>query len=71
MRVQAEFNAAYRKVVLDEYCADCNNCDREIEDFIREVPTVRMGNSLGARLQAMSCSNLRISKQCLSMGKCD
>ncbi len=30
-----------------------------------------MGHSLGARLQAVSCSDPRISKRCLSMGKRD
>ena len=25
-RVQTKFNAAYRDVVLDEYCADCDDC---------------------------------------------
>ncbi len=70
-RVQAEFNAAYRDVVLDEYCVDCDNRDGEIEDFMKEVPIVGMGHSLGAWLQAVSCSDLRISKQSLSMSKCD
>ena len=68
-RVQTEFNAAYRDVVLDEYCADCDDYDAEVEDFMREVPIVGMGHSLGARLQAVSCSDPRISKRCLSMGK--
>jgi hypothetical protein len=36
---------------------------------MREVPIVGMGHSLGAQLQAMSCSNPRISKQCLSTSK--
>jgi hypothetical protein len=70
-RVQAEVNAAYRNVVLDEYCADRANHDGEIEDFMREVWIVGMGHSLGARLQAVSCSDPRISKQCLSMDKRD
>ncbi len=70
-RVQAEFNAAYHNVVLDEYCTDHDNRNGEIEDFMREVPIVGMGHSLGARLQAVSCSNPCISKQCLSMGKHD
>ena len=68
-RVQKEFNAAYRDVILDEYCADCDDYDGEVEDFMREIPIVGMGHSLGARLQAVSCSNPRISKRCLSMGK--
>ncbi len=71
MRVQAEFNAAYHDVVLDEYCMDRNDHDEEIEDFMREVLIVGMGHSLGAQLQAVSCSDPRISKQCLSMGKRD
>jgi hypothetical protein len=69
--VQAEFNAAYRNVVLDEYCVDRDDRDGEIEDFMREVPIVGMGHSLGARLQAGLCSDLHISKRCLSMGKRD
>jgi hypothetical protein len=69
--VQAEFNAAYRDMVLDEYCANHNDRDGETKDFIREVPIVGMGHSLGAWLQAVSCSEQRISKQCLSMGKHD
>ncbi len=69
--MQAEFNTAYREVVLDEYCADRDDRDAEIEDFIREVPIVGLGHSLDARLQAVLCSNPRISKQCLSMGKRD
>ncbi len=69
--MQAEFNAAYCNVVLDEYCTDHDDRDGEIEDFMREVPIVGTGHSLGAWLQAVSCSNPRISKQCLSMGKCD
>jgi hypothetical protein len=70
-RVQAEFNATYCDVVLDKYCVDRDDCDGEIEDFMREVPIVGMGHSLGARLQAVLCSNPCISKQCLSMGKHD
>ncbi len=69
--MQAEFNAVYYDVVLDEYCADRDDRDGEIEDFMREVPIVGMGHSLGARLQAVSCSDPRISKRCLSMGKRD
>ncbi len=64
-----EFNTAYRDVVLDEYCAGRNDRDGDFEDFMREVPIVGMGHSLGALLQAVSCSNLRISKRCLFMGK--
>jgi hypothetical protein len=58
-------------MVLDEYCADRDDRDGEIEDFMRDVPIVGMGHSLGVRLQAMSCSDPRISKRCLSMGKRD
>ena len=68
-RVQAEFNAVYCNVVLDEYCTDRDNHNREVEDFTREVPIVGMGHSLGAWLQAVSCSGPCISKRCLSMGK--
>jgi hypothetical protein len=50
---------------------DRDDRDGEIEDFMREVPIVGMGHSIGARLQAMLCSDPRISKQCLSMGKRD
>ncbi len=67
--MQAEFNAAYRDVVLDEYCADRDDCDEEIKDFMREVLIVGMDHSLGARLQAVSFSDPRIYKQCLFMGK--
>ncbi len=56
-------------MVLVEYCADRDDCNREIKDFMREVLIVGMGHSLGAQLQAVLCSNLCISKQCLSMGK--
>jgi hypothetical protein len=69
--VQAKFNTAYHDMVLDKYCADCDDRDEEIEDFMREVPIVGMGHSLGVWLQAVSCSNPCISKQCLSMGKRD
>jgi len=37
-RVQREFNAAYRDVIIDEYCADCDDYDGEVEDFMREIP---------------------------------
>ncbi len=70
-RVQAELNAAYFAVVLNKYCADRDDRNREIEGFMREVPIVGMGHSLGAWLQAVLCSDPRISKQCLSMGKRD
>ncbi len=54
---------------IDEYCADRDDHDKEVEGFMREVPIVGMGYSLGVRLQAMSCSDPRISRRCLSMGK--
>ncbi|KAL3761672.1 hypothetical protein ACHAW5_002652 [Stephanodiscus triporus] len=69
MRVQTEFNSAYRDVILDEYCADYDDYDGEVEDFMKRVPIVGIGHSLGARIQAVSCSDPRISKRCLSMGK--
>jgi hypothetical protein len=56
-------------MVLDKYCTDRNDHDGKFKDFMREVPRVGMGHSLSAWLQAMSCSDPRISKQCLSMGK--
>ncbi len=56
-------------MVLDEYCADRDDRDGEVEGFMREVPIVGMGHSLGVRLQAVSCSDPRISRRCLSMGK--
>ncbi len=62
-----EFNNAYRDVILDEYCLDYDN-DREIEDFMR-IPIVGIGHSLGARIQAVSCSHPHLSKRYLSMGK--
>jgi hypothetical protein len=71
-RVQTDFNSAYRDVILDEYCADCIDdidYDDEVEDFMRRVPIVGIGHSLGARIQAVSCSDPYISKRYLSMGK--
>jgi hypothetical protein len=70
-RVRTEFNAAYHNVVLDKYCVDRDDRNREIKDFMREIPIVGMGHSLGVRLQAVLCSDPHISKQCLSMGKHD
>ncbi len=58
-------------MVLDKYCVDRENRNGEIKDFMREVPIVGMGHSLSARLQAVLCSDPCISKQCLSMGKCN
>ncbi|KAL7484093.1 hypothetical protein ACHAW6_009731 [Cyclotella cf. meneghiniana] len=65
--VQKEFNYAYRDVVVDEYCADFDS-EQEVEDFMRLVPIVGVGHSLGARIQAISCSHPDIYKY-LSMGK--
>lgn len=69
--IQKEFNNAYRDVILDEYCSyyDYNNSDNEAEDFMKSVPIVGIGHSLGARIQAISCTHPRISKRYLSMGK--
>ncbi|KAL7524694.1 hypothetical protein ACHAXR_002841 [Thalassiosira sp. AJA248-18] len=66
--IQKEFNSVYRDVVLDEYCADYGS-DKEVEDFMQNIPIVGIGHSLGARIQAISCSHPRVSKRCLSMGK--
>jgi len=66
--IQKEFNNAYRDVILDEYCRDYES-DTEIEDFMRNVPIVGIGHSLGARIQAVSCSHPHVSKRYLSMGK--
>ena len=66
--IQKEFNNAYRDVILDEYCRDYDN-DKEIEDFMKNVPIVGIGHSLGARIQAVSCSHPHVSKRYLSMGK--
>ncbi len=56
-------------MVLDKYCVDCNNQDREVEGFMRGLPIVGMDHSLGVRLQAVSFSDPCISRQCLSIGK--
>ena len=66
--IQREFNNAYRDVILDEYCSD-NADDGEVEEFMKSVPIIGVGHSLGARIQAISCSHPRISKAYLSMGK--
>jgi len=66
--IQKEFNNAYRDVILDEYCSDYVN-EEEVEDFMKGVPIVGVGHSLGARIQAISCSHPRISNRYLSMGK--
>ncbi|KAL9183721.1 hypothetical protein ACHAXT_004577 [Thalassiosira profunda] len=66
--IQKEFNNAYRDVVLDEYCSDYAS-EEHVESFMKEVPIIGIGHSLGARIQAVSCSHPRISKRCLSMGK--
>ena len=66
--IQKEFNIVYRDVLLDEYCPEYVH-DQEVEAFMKEVPIVGMGHSLGARIQAISCSHPRVSKRCMSMGK--
>jgi hypothetical protein len=66
--IQKEFNNAYRDVILDEYCRDYES-DTMIEDFMKNVPIVGVGHSLGARIQAVSCSHPHLSKRYLSMGK--
>jgi len=69
-QVQTEFNNAYRDVILDEYCnVYDDDDDNEVEDFMKNVPIVGIGHSLGARIQAVSCTDPRIYKRCLSMGK--
>ena len=69
-QVQIEFNNAYRDVILDEYCTVYDDDDdKEVEDFMKNVPIVGIGHSLGARIQAVSCTDPRIYKRCLSMGK--
>jgi len=65
--IQRNFNNVYRDVVLDEYCTYMNAT--EVEDFMKDVPIVGIGHSLGARIQAISCSHPSISQRCLSMGK--
>lgn len=65
--VQKEFNKSYRDVVIDEYCADLES-ERDVEDFMKSVPIVGVGHSLGARLQAISCSQPDVAKY-LAMGK--
>eukprot|EP00956_Cyclotella_meneghiniana_P027182 scaffold60435_cov69-Cyclotella_meneghiniana.AAC.4 len=65
--VQKEFNKSYRDVVIDEYCADLES-EIDVEDFMKSVPIVGVGHSLGARLQAISCSHPDVAKY-LAMGK--
>ena len=69
--IQKEFNNVYRDVVLDEYCDIHGGADEtnDVEDFMKSVPIIGMGHSLGARIQAISCSHPNISKRYLSMGK--
>ncbi|KAL7508236.1 hypothetical protein ACHAXN_007751 [Cyclotella atomus] len=64
--VQREFNSAYRDVILDEYCHDFTS--EEMEEFMKSVPIVGVGHSLGARIQAISCSHPETTKF-LAMGK--
>ena len=35
---------------------------KEVGDFMKKVPIVGIGHSFGARIQAVSCTNPRISK---------
>lgn len=65
--VQKEFNNAYRDVIIDEYCHDFTS-EEEVEKFMKSVPIVGVGHSLGARIQAISCSHPELVKY-LSMGK--
>lgn len=66
--VQREFNNAYRDVILDEYFGDYVD-DPEVETFMKSTPIVGIGHSLGARIQAVSCSHPDVSNRYLSMGK--
>jgi hypothetical protein len=66
--VQREFNNAYRDVILDEYFGDFVD-DPEVETFMRNTPIIGIGHSLGARIQAVSCSHPDVSNRYLSMGK--
>jgi hypothetical protein len=65
--VQKEFNYAYRDVVIDEYCADFQS-EEQVEGFMKTVPIIGVGHSLGARIQAISCSHPDVLKY-LQMGK--
>jgi hypothetical protein len=66
--VQREFNNAYRAVILDEYFGDFAD-DADVETFMRKTPIIGIGHSLGARIQAVSCSHPHVSNRLLSMGK--
>lgn len=66
--VQREFNNAYRDVILDEYFGDFVD-DPVVETFMKNTPIVGIGHSLGARIQAVSCSHPHVSNRYLSMGK--
>lgn len=66
--VQREFNNAYRDVILDEFFGDFVH-DPEVETFMKNTPIVGIGHSLGARIQAVSCSHPHVSNRYLSMGK--
>ena len=65
--VQKEFNSAYRDVIIDEYCYDFSS-EEQVEEFMKSVPIVGVGHSLGARIQAISCSHPNIIRY-LAMGK--
>eukprot|EP00986_Skeletonema_menzelii_P007346 scaffold2856_cov121-Skeletonema_menzelii.AAC.3 len=66
--VQREFNNAYRDIILDEFFGDFVH-DPEVETFMKDTPIVGIGHSLGARIQAVSCSHPQVSNRYLSMGK--
>lgn len=66
--IQREFNNAYRDVILDEYFGGYGD-DAEVEIFMKNTPIIGIGHSLGARLQAVSCSHPHVSSRFLSMGK--
>jgi len=66
--VQREFNNAYRDVILDEFFGDFVD-GPEVETFMKNTPIVGIGHSLGARIQAVSCSHPHVSNRYLSMGK--
>ena len=66
--IQREFNNAYRDVILDEYFGGYAD-DAEVEMFMKNTPIIGIGHSLGARIQAVSCSHPHVSSRFLSMGK--
>ena len=66
--IQREFNMAYRDVILDEFCFDSAD-EGKVEEFMKHVPIIGIGHSLGSRLQAVSCSHPRVAQRYLAMGK--